>query len=72
MKRKDRFTTKDSFFYALVIFATFTVTGLSALIGLVEHAGVFAGYAVEARQGSAAKARSKQHAIYVAKAGEKK
>jgi len=72
MKRKDRFTTKDSFFYALVIFATFTVTGASVLIGLVERAGAFAGYAAEAREASVAEARSREHAIYVAKAGEKK
>jgi hypothetical protein len=73
MKRKDRFITKDSFFYALVIVATLAVTGAGALIELVEHAGVFAGYTVEARHASAAEAvRSKRHAIYVAKAGEKK
>ena len=71
MKRKDRFTTKDSFFYALVIFATFTVTGASVLIGLVERAGAVASYSAEARAASTADARSK-HAIYVAKAGEKK
>lgn len=43
MERKEGFTTKDSFFYALVVFATFALTGASALVGLVEHAGVFAG-----------------------------
>jgi hypothetical protein len=72
MKRRDRFTTKDSFFYALVIFATFSVTGASVLIGLVEHADVFAGYAAEAHQASAAEAHGKERAIYVARAGERK
>ena len=71
MERKDRFTTKNDFFYALVILATLAVTGLGVLVEVVEHAGVVAGYAVEARQASAVDARSK-HAIYVAKAGEKK
>ncbi len=71
MKRKDRFTTKDSFFYALAMFATLTVTGASVLVGLVERTGALAGYAAEVREASAAEARSKP-AIYVAKAGEKK
>jgi hypothetical protein len=71
MEREDRFTTKNDFFYALVILATLAVTGLGVLVEVVEHAGVVAGYAVEARHASAADARSK-HAIYVAKAGEKK
>ena len=72
MKREDRFTTKDSFFYALVIFATLAVTGVTALIGVVEYGSVFAGSAAEARHASAAEARPRERAVYVAKAGEVK
>ena len=72
MKRKDRFITKDNFFYALVIVATLAVTRLAFLVELVEHAGVFAGEAAEAQQASADKVRWKERAIYVARAGETK
>ena len=41
MKRKDRFASKDSFFYALVILATLFVTRYGFLVELVEQAGVF-------------------------------
>ena len=41
MKRKDRFASKDSFFYALVILATLVVTRYGFLVELVELSGVF-------------------------------
>jgi hypothetical protein len=41
MKRKDRFASKDSFFYALVILATLVVTRYGFLVELVEQTGVF-------------------------------
>lgn len=41
MKRKDRFASKDSFFYALVILATLAVTRYGFLVELVEQTGVF-------------------------------
>ena len=41
MKRKDRFASKDSFFYALVILATLVVTRYGFLVELVELTGVF-------------------------------
>ncbi len=41
MKRKDRFASKDSFFYALVILATLVVTRFGFLAELVEQTGVF-------------------------------
>ena len=47
MKRKDRFASKDSFFYALVILATLVVTRYGFLVELVEQTGVFR---VSARQ----------------------
>ncbi|MEP6607165.1 MAG: hypothetical protein ABJA83_00625 [Burkholderiaceae bacterium] len=42
MKRNDRFSSKDNFFYVLIIVATVAVTHLGFVIELVEHAGVFA------------------------------
>ncbi len=72
MKRKDRFITKDSFFYALVIIATLAVTRIGFLIELVEYANAFSGYAAEAHEASADEGRSKERAIYLASTGEKK
>jgi len=40
MKRRDRFASKDGFFYALVILATLVVTRYGFLVELVELSGV--------------------------------
>lgn len=72
MKRKDRFTSKDNFFYVLVIVATLAVTRLAFLVELVEQASVFTSDAAEAQQASADKVHWKERAIYLARAGEKK
>ena len=40
MKRKDRFASKDGFFFALVIVATLVVTRYGFLVELVELTGV--------------------------------
>jgi hypothetical protein len=70
MKRKDRFITKDNFFYALVIVATLALTRLAFLVELVEQTSVFTSHAAEAQQASVDEVRWKESAIYVARAGE--
>jgi len=41
MKRNNRFGSKDSFFFALVILATLVVTRYGFLVELVELSGVW-------------------------------
>ncbi len=41
MKRKNRFASKDGFFFARVILATLFVTRYGFLVELVELSGVF-------------------------------
>jgi len=41
MNRRERFASKDGFFYALVILATLVVTRYGFLAELVELTGVF-------------------------------
>ena len=70
MKREDDSQRRTASF-TTGIFATGR-TGVTALIGVVEYGSVFAGTAVEARHASAAEARPRERAVYVAKAGEVK